>query len=77
MGVIVANMLAIFRKEFQGYFASPLAYIVASIFWLLSGFFFIVVLFGPDGISQQVAAQDQQGVPTPPIDIAYEFLRFG
>lgn len=76
MGVIVANVLAIFRKELQGYFASPLAYIVASIFWLLSGFFFIVILLGPEGIIQQAAAQDQLGVPTPPIDIAYEFLRF-
>ena len=76
MGVIIANVLAIFRKELQGYFASPLAYIVASIFWLLSGFFFIVILLGPDGIIQQAAAQDQLGVPTPPIDIAYEFLRF-
>lgn len=76
MGVIIANVLAIFRKELQGYFASPLAYIVASIFWLLSGFFFIVILLGPEGIIQQAAAQDQLGVPTPPIDIAYEFLRF-
>jgi ABC-2 type transport system permease protein len=76
MGVIVANILAIFRKELQGYFASPLAYIVAAIFWLLSGFFFIVILLGPEGIIQQAATQDQLGVPTPPIDIAYEFLRF-
>src|SRR5919202_359520 len=76
MGVIIGNIVAIFRKELQGYFASPLAYIVASIFWLLSGFFFIVILLGPEGIIQQAAAQDQLGVPTPPIDIAYEFLRF-
>lgn len=39
MGVMVSNILAIFRKELQGYFASPFAYVVAGIFWLLSGFF--------------------------------------
>jgi ABC-2 type transport system permease protein len=75
MGVIIGNIVAIFRKELQGYFASPLAYVVAAIFWLLSGFFFVALLLGPDGIIQQVAAQDQLGVPTPPFDVAYEFMR--
>lgn len=76
MGVIIGNILAIFRKELQGYFASPLAYIVASLFWLLSGFFFVAILLSPQGILQQVAARDQLGVPTPPVDVAYEFLSF-
>jgi ABC-2 type transport system permease protein len=76
MGVIIGNIVAIFRKELQGYFASPLAYIVAAVFWLLSGFFFVAILLGPEGILQQVATQDQQGVPAPPVDVAYEFLRF-
>src|SRR4028118_607441 len=76
MGVIIGNIVAIFRKELQGYFASPLAYIVAAVFWLLSGFFFVALLLGPEGIIQQVATQDQQGVPAPPVDVAYEFLRF-
>ncbi|HEY9739244.1 MAG TPA: ABC transporter permease [Coleofasciculaceae cyanobacterium] len=76
MGIIISNILAIFRKELQGYFASPLAYVVAGIFWLLSGFFFVTILLGPEGIISQVAAQDQLGRPTPPVDVAYEFLRF-
>lgn len=76
MGVIISNILAIFRKELQGYFASPLAYVVAGVFWLLSGFFFVAILLGPEGIIQQVGAQDQRGVPAPPVDVAYEFLRF-
>ena len=76
MGIIISNILAIFRKELQGYFASPLAYVVAAVFWLLSGFFFVAILLGPEGIIEQVAAQDQRGVPTPPVDVAYEFLRF-
>jgi ABC-2 type transport system permease protein len=74
MGVIIGNILAIFRKELQSYFASPLAYMVAGIFWLLSGFFFVAILLSPDGIIQQVAARDQLGVPTPPVDVAYLFL---
>lgn len=74
MGVIISNILAIFRKELQSYFASPLAYMVAGIFWLLSGFFFVAILLSPDGIIQQVAARDQLGVPTPPVDVAYLFL---
>ncbi|MBW4648805.1 MAG: ABC transporter permease [Kastovskya adunca ATA6-11-RM4] len=76
MGVIIGNILAIFRKELQGYFASPLAYVVAGVFWLLAGFFFVAILLSPEGIIQQVATSDQLGVPTPPIDVAYEFLRY-
>lgn len=72
MGVIISNILAIFRKELQGYFASPLAYVVAGVFWLLSGFFFWVILYS---IIEQVAKQDQLGMPAPPVDVAYEFLR--
>jgi ABC-2 type transport system permease protein len=81
MGVMIANVLAIFRKELQGYFASPLAYGVASIFWLLSGFFFVAILLAPvddmgnGGIINRVAIQEQMGMPMPPIDVAYEFLR--
>ncbi len=76
MGTIIGNILAIYRKELQGYFASPLAYIVAGVFWLLSGFFFVAILLSPEGVISQVAVQDQMGVPTPPVDVAYEFLRY-
>ncbi|MGQ4649347.1 ABC transporter permease subunit [Lyngbya aestuarii] len=76
MRVIIGNILAIFRKELQGYFASPLAYLVAGIFWILGGFFFVLILLGPEGVIQQAAARDQLGVPTPPEDVAYQFLFF-
>ena len=72
--IIFNNIIAIFRKELQGYFASPLAYIIATIFWLLSGFFFVSLLLGPSGIIQQVAAREQSGIPVPPIDVPYVFL---
>lgn len=77
--VIVANILAIYRRELQSYFASPLAYIIAGIVWLLAGFFFVAILLGPEGLIQQSAARDLQGqqlgVPVPPLDVPYEFLR--
>jgi ABC-2 type transport system permease protein len=80
MGVILGNIIAIYRRELQSYFASPLAYTIAGVFWLLAGFFFVVILLGPQGIIQQVAQRDliqgqQPGVPVPPIDVPYEFLQ--
>lgn len=79
MGIILGNIIAIYRRELQSYFASPLAYAIAGVFWLLSGFFFTLILLGPSGIIQQVAQRDLQapqlGGPVPPIDVAYEFLQ--
>ncbi|MBD2088656.1 ABC transporter permease [Microcoleus sp. FACHB-1515] len=73
MGIIFANIIAIYRKELQGYFASPFAYVIAGIFWVLSGFFFTLILLGPEGLIVGAAAQDQQG-GGPPIDVPYQFL---
>lgn len=79
MGIILGNVIAIYRRELQSYFASPLAYAIAGVFWLLSGFFFALILLGPSGIIQQVAQRDLQapqlGGPVPPIDVVYEFLQ--
>jgi ABC-2 type transport system permease protein len=69
--MIIANIIAIFRKELQSYFASPFAYIMAGIFWLISGFFFGFIL---DSMIQNIASSEQQGIPMPPVDLAYEFL---
>lgn len=79
MGIILGNIIAIYRRELQSYFTSPLAYAIATVFWLLSGYFFVAILLGDQGILQQVAAAElqtqQTGQPLPPIDVAYEFLR--
>lgn len=69
--MIIANIIAIFRKELQSYFASPFAYIIAGTFWLISGFFFGFIL---DNLIQNITSSEQQGIPLPPIDLAYEFL---
>ena len=72
--MLISNIIAIFQKELQGYFASPLAYIVAAVFWLLSGLFFVELLLGSEGIIQQVNASEQLGITTGAIDVAYLFL---
>jgi ABC-2 type transport system permease protein len=79
MTIIIGNLLAIYRKELQSYFASPLAYAIAAVFWLLIGFFFVYILLSPEGVIQQAALQDLQGqqvgVPVQPFDVAYKFLQ--
>jgi ABC-2 type transport system permease protein len=79
MRVVVGNIVAIYRRELQSYFASPLAYGIAGVFWFLTGLFFVAILLGPQGVIQQAAAQDLQGQQfgaAPPLDVPYEFLRF-
>ncbi|MDZ7968154.1 MAG: ABC transporter permease [Nostoc sp. DedSLP03] len=79
MGIVLSNIIAIYRRELQSYFVSPLAYAIAGIFWFIAGLFFVMILLGPDGILVGVAAIDAQGqqlgVPVPPIDVPYEFVR--
>ena len=66
--------MAIAQKELQGYFASPLAYIVAAVFWFISGWFFVEILIGEQGIIQQVSINEQMGVARGSIDVATEVL---
>jgi ABC-2 type transport system permease protein len=74
---IVGNIVAIYRKELQSYFASPIAYIIAGIFWLLAGFFFVN---GIDGVINASIGRDLQveisGEEVPPFDASYELLRY-
>jgi len=76
MGIVIANIIAIYRRELQSYFVSPLAYGIASAFWFLAGLFFVMILLGPDGILVTVSAYDLQGQQfAPKIDVPYEFIR--
>jgi len=79
IGIIIPNIIAIYRRELQSYFVSPLAYGIAGIFWFIASVFFILILLGPGGILPTVAMYDLQGqqfgVPIPPIDVPYEFIR--
>jgi ABC-2 type transport system permease protein len=76
MSTIFANVIAIYRRELQSYFASPFAYIIAGVFWLLSGFFFTAILLGPEGLIAQANFRDQMGITTQPIDVPYQFLSY-
>ncbi len=71
MKIFLHNLLAIFHKEFQSYFFSPISYIIAAVFWLIAGVFFGVLL---DGIIQEVALQEQMGIGIGSRDVASEFL---
>jgi len=79
MHVVLSNIIAIYRRELQSYFVSPLAYVIAGVFWFISGLFLVMILLGPDGILAYATAKDleaqQYGVPLPPIDFSYEFVR--
>ncbi|AFZ23823.1 ABC-type transport system involved in multi-copper enzyme maturation, permease component [Cylindrospermum stagnale PCC 7417] len=79
MGIVLGNIIAIYRRELQSYFVSPLAYAIAGAFWFIAGLFLVMILLGPDGILPAVADIDLQGqqlgVPIPPIDVPYEFVR--
>ncbi|MGD1928623.1 MAG: ABC transporter permease [Leptolyngbyaceae cyanobacterium] len=75
---IISSLLAVYRRELQSYFAAPLAYVIATIFWLLGGFFLVLVLLSPEGLLALTAQRDQalqSGATLAPLDVAYEFLR--
>jgi len=74
MKTVFSNVMAIYRRELQSYFSSPFAYIIAGVFWLLSGLFFIAMLLGPNGLIANVAYLDGKGI-TEPVDVPYEFLK--
>lgn len=75
--MIAKSILAVLRRELQSYLSSPLSYLIAAVFWLLGGFFLVMILLGPQGIIAQAAMADQavqMGLPpSPPVDVAYEF----
>ena len=68
------NLLAIFQKELKSYFTSPLAYIVAGIFWLVAGAYMVGMLLGEQGLIQQIFFSDRRGLIVQPIDVTYLFL---
>lgn len=87
MRIFVGNLGAIYRRELQSYFVSPLAYAIAGVFWLLTGLLFWLILLGPTGAIAQGAQIDACGaqcreqyarmgmlLPTS-IDVPYEFLQ--
>ena len=70
MGTLFANIIAIYRKELQTYFAAPFSYVIAGVFWLISGSLFYSIL---TGIMEQAAFNDQLGGGS--IDVPYQILQ--
>lgn len=60
------NMLAIWQREMKSYFASPVAYVVLTVFLFLSGFFFYSIL---SAVVQNTMMQAQLGQGSQPIDV--------
>lgn len=69
MRLLWANLVAIYRKELQGYFATSLNYIIAAVYWFMAGVFYIILF---NAVQANVAAQDlqgQAGLGAPPVDV--------
>ena len=73
----MSNLLAIIEKELRSYFASPIAYVVLTVFLILSGYFFTQILGVFIQRSMMMAVQSQQfgGGPPPAMDIPSLVIR--
>src|SRR5512137_2028975 len=60
------NTLAIWQREMKGYFVSPIAYVVLTVFLFLSGFFFYSIL---TAVIQSTMMQSQFGQGAQPVDV--------
>src|SRR5262245_15833366 len=68
------GILAIYRREMNSYFVSPIAYIVIGFFLFITGFFFSFIL--GDLIRQSFAMQQQGRMGGPPeIDVPSTVIR--
>lgn len=74
MNVVLANLLAIYKRELRNYFVLPWAYVIAAVFWLINGFLFFNILFGQEGVLAQAQLNDLQvssGIAAREVDVAY------
>lgn len=71
---MIFNILAIAQRELQAYFTSPIAYIIAAVFWFISGWFFVQILIGEQGIIQQIIVSERMGIDLGSVDAASEFI---
>ncbi|KKI98133.1 ABC transporter permease [Prochlorothrix hollandica] len=76
MKILVGNCFAIYKKELQGYFASPLAYGVAGLFWLVNGVWYSMSLFGLlRDVGQYDMQQSLQGGSPVAVDVPFLVLQ--
>jgi ABC-2 type transport system permease protein len=77
MKIILANLLAIYKRELRNYFVLPWAYVIAAVFWLINGFLFFNIVFGDDGVIRRGQYYDLQtsvGLAPGQMDTAYELI---
>lgn len=74
--ITLGNWFAIYKRELQSYFKSPLAYVIAGVFWLIAGIFFVIVMGGVLEQSAGIDFQQQQvGGGTINFDAPYVLLQ--
>lgn len=72
----MSNIFAIFERELRAYFVSPIAYVVLTIFLLLSGLFFTNIFTAVVDQAMRQGMQSQQyGMPPQPIDVPAVVVR--
>ena len=70
------NILVIAERDFKAYFISPIAYVVLTIFILLSGLFFNLIMGNMVESASRMAIQSAQtGQLPPPVDMPGEVAR--
>jgi ABC-2 type transport system permease protein len=78
MKIVLANLLAIYKRELRNYFVLPWAYVIATVFWLINGFLLYNVIFGQTGViaqSQYFDLQQANGIQASSYDTAYDLIR--
>jgi ABC-2 type transport system permease protein len=76
MKIFVGNLSAIYKRELQNYFGSPLSYGIAGLFWLVSGIWYsisMVSLFNE--VSQYDMQQSLQGGAASPVDVPFLLMQ--
>ena len=70
------NYLAIVRKELHTLFVSPIAYVVLAVFFVVTSFFFYVILTNVmERVFEQGMASQQFGGPSPAFDVPAIVMR--
>ena len=67
------NIFVIAERELKAYFVSPIAYVLLTVFLVLSGFFFSLILGNMvEGSARRAMMSAQSGQPPPPLDMPGE-----
>ncbi|MDX2041522.1 MAG: ABC transporter permease [Acidobacteriota bacterium] len=69
------GILAIFRRELNGYFVSPIAYIVIGAFLVAAGFVFSIILSSVMQYAMMAQAQAARSGAPPDIDVPMQVIR--